>query len=110
MEKMYKYRCPRCGYYLERKERSDYFISACIIMENRKKLYRVTLKGMTYNSTGVAYGSSYVIAENSDEAYQKVRKFLNENDLGFSKDRELDKVELIADSYRYTDVGCLLHL
>lgn len=46
---------------------------------------------MTYNSTGVAYGSSYVIAENSDEAYQKVRKFLNENDLGFSKDRELDK-------------------
>ena len=43
-------------------------------MENRKKLYRVTLKGMTYNSTGVAYGSSYVIAENSDEAYQKVKK------------------------------------
>ena len=79
-------------------------------MENRKKLYRVTLKGMTYNSTGVAYGSSYVIAENSDEAYQKVRKFLNENDLGFTKDRELDKVELIADSYRYTNVGCLLHL
>ena len=30
--------------------------------------------------------------------------------LGFSKDRELDKVELIADSYGYTDVGCLLHL
>ena len=51
---------------------------------------------MTYNSTGVAYGSSYVIAENSDEAYKKVRKFLDENDLGFTKDRELDKVELIA--------------
>ena len=44
------------------------------------------------------------------EDYQKVRNFLNENDLGFTKDRELDKVELIADSYRYTDVGCLLHL
>ena len=83
---------------------SNYF------MENRKKLYRVTLRGMTYNSTGVAYGSSYVIAENSDEAYKKVRKFLDENDLGFTKYRELDKVELIADSYRYTDVGCLLHL
>ena len=79
-------------------------------MENRKKLYRVTLRGMTYSSTGVAYGSSYVIAENSDEAYKKVRKFLDENDLGFTKYRELDKVELIADSYRYTDVGCLLHL
>jgi len=85
-------------------------VTSSYFMENRKKLYRVTLKGMTYNSTGVAYGSSYVIAENSDEAYQKVRIFLNENDLGFSKDRELDKVELIADSYRYTDVGCLLHL
>jgi hypothetical protein len=78
-------------------------------MENRKKLYRVTLKGMHYN-TGIAYGHSYVIAENSDEAYQKVLNFLNENNLGFSKDRELDKVELIADSYRYTNVGCMLHL
>ena len=79
-------------------------------MENRKKLYRVTLRGMIYSRTGVAYGSSYVIAENLDEAYKKVRKFLDENDLGFTKYRELDKVELIADSYRYTDIGCLLHL
>lgn len=37
-------------------------------------------------------------------------KKVDENDLGFTKDRELDKVELIADSYCYTDVGCLLHL
>ena len=75
-----------------------------------KKLYLVTLRGMTYSSSGPAYGTSYVIAENSDEAYQKVRKFLDENDLGFSKDRELKKIELIADTYRYTDTGCLLFL
>ena len=80
------------------------------IMDDRKKLFKVTLKGMTYNSTGIAYGISYVIAENTDEAYNKVRKFLNEKDLGFSKDRELDKIELIADSYQYTNVGCLLYL
>jgi len=79
-------------------------------MENTKKLYRVVLRGMTINSTGAAYGVSYVIADNCDEAYQKVRKFLDENDLGFTKDRELDRVELIADSYRYTGTGCLLHL
>lgn len=79
-------------------------------MENRKKLYKVTLRGLTYNSTGVAHSPSYVIAENSDEAYQKVRKFLNDNDLGYSRDRELHQVELIADSYKYTDAGCLLHL
>lgn len=74
------------------------------------KLYRVTLKGMTYSSTGIVYGVSYVVAKNSDKAYQKVRDFLDEEDLGVSKDRELDKVELIADSYPYTDVGCLLYL
>lgn len=76
----------------------------------KKKLYRVTLKGMTYNSTGIVYGVSYVVAENSDKAYQKVRDFLEEKDLGVSEHRELDKVELIADSYQYTDVGCLLYL
>ena len=85
-------------------------VTSSYFMENRKKLYRVTLRGMINRRTGVAYSSSYVIAENSDEAYKKVRKFLDENDLGFTKYRELDKVELIADSYRYTDVGCLLHL
>ena len=79
-------------------------------MENKIKLYKITLRGMKYSSTGIAYGISYVIAENSDEAYQKVKKFLKNENLGFDNERELDKVELIADSYRYTDVGCLLHL
>lgn len=79
-------------------------------MENTKKLYKVTLKGMTYNSFGMAYGNSYVIAENTEEAYKKVLKFLEEHKLGSSRDRELDKIELIADSYRYTNLDYLLHL
>ena len=79
-------------------------------MEKSKKLYRVTLRGMTYSSTGVVYGVSYVIAENSDEAYQKVKDYVDKKDLGFCGDRELDKVELIADSYEYTDVNTLLFL
>jgi len=74
------------------------------------KLYKVTLRGMTYNSTDVAYGSSYVVAKNSNEAYNKVKKFLDENNIGFTKDREFNKVELIADTYRYTPTHCLLHL
>ena len=78
-------------------------------MEN-KKLFRITLRGMIFNSTGIAYGVSYVVADNSDEAYQKVKKFLDDNDIGFAKERELDKVELIADSYRYTGVENLLYL
>jgi len=59
------------------------------------KLYRVTLRGMTLNSNGVAYGVSYVVAENTDAAYKKVRTFLDANDIGFTKDRELDNVLLL---------------
>ncbi len=79
-------------------------------MSGRMKLYKVILRGMTYNSSGIAFGISYAIAENSEEAYQKVRKFLDDNDIGFTNERELDKIELLADNFRYTGVGCLLHL
>lgn len=74
------------------------------------KLWKVILRGMTYNSTGVAYGVSYVIAESSDEAYKKVKKFCDEKGLGYSKDRQLDRVELIAENYQYTNCGTILHL
>ena len=79
-------------------------------MENSVKLFRVTLRGMTYSSTGVAYGVSYVVAKDPTEAYTKVRSFLDKEDLGFSGERALDKIELIADAYRYADVKCMLYL
>lgn len=74
------------------------------------KLYRVTLKGMTSSSGGVAYGISYVVAKHPTEAYDKVRIFLRSNDIGFSGDRELDKIELIAEGKRYTDTGTILYI
>ena len=74
-----------------------------------KKLYLVTLKGMKSNYSGsVSRGINYVIAENTNEAYKKVRKYLDEKDLGFSGDRALDKIEVIAEEYQYTDTGYLL--
>ena len=79
-------------------------------MKDIKKLYRITLKGMTYNSTGIAHGISYVIATSTDGAYAKVRDFLDTNGIGFERERELDKIELVAEDYPYTDVGCMLHL
>ena len=79
-------------------------------MEETKKLYKVTLKGMGYSSTGVAYGISYVIATNTDLAYKKVRAFLDKEDKGFKKDRELDKIELLAEDLQYTDAGSILYL
>lgn len=74
------------------------------------KLYKVTLKGMTFACLGAAYGVSYVVAENPDLAYKKVREFLDKKDLGFSKERELDKIELLAEDYQYTDTGHMLFL
>jgi hypothetical protein len=75
-----------------------------------KKLYRVTLRGMTCNAAGVIEGISYVVAEGAEEAYQKVRKRLDEKDYGFRRDRELDKVELLASTYEYTEIKTLLYL
>ena len=38
------------------------------------------------------------------------KKFLDTNDIGFSKERELLSVELVADSEPYPGCGTLLHL
>lgn len=80
-------------------------------MENRLKLYKVTCQGM-HGGLGDrhAHGIAYVVAENTYSAYKMLRKFLDENDLGYSGDRELKSVELIADSYIYSDIGYMLHL
>ena len=79
-------------------------------MQESNKLFRVVLRGMTSSVTGVAYGISYVIAKNMDEAYRKVRKFLDDQDIGFRKDREIEKVELLAEDDQYTDTGAMLFL
>jgi len=74
------------------------------------KLFKVILRGMTVSSTGVVYGVSYAVAQDPTTAYLKVKKFLDDNDIGFSKERELLSVELIADSNVYPSCGTLLHL
>ena len=79
-------------------------------MDGELKLYRVTLRGMTYNSTSMVHGISYVVAQNSDEAYLKVKNFLDTKDIGYKKDRELDKVELLASTYQYNNIGFMLYI
>jgi len=68
-----------------------------------QNLYKVTLRGMTTTSTNMIHGISYVVAADPTTAYIKVRKHLDDNDIGFSSDRELDKIELIACSRDYND-------
>jgi len=69
------------------------------------KLYKVTLRGMQKS-----YGTSYVVANDPDEAYKKVKNFLDKEDIGFRVDRELYTIELLAENYRHTNVGTILYL
>ncbi len=78
-------------------------------MANTNKLYRVTLRGLS-SYTGLQLKVSYVVARNSDEAYQKVRTWLDQNSYGLSQDRVLEAIELLAEDYQYTDVRTRLFL
>ena len=67
-----------------------------------KKLYKVTCKGMHGGiSSDIAYGIAYVVADDAAEAYKKVRDSLDKRKLGFSHEREMDKVELLAEEADY---------
>jgi hypothetical protein len=68
------------------------------------KLFKVNLKGTYGTGCGVKYHRSYVVAKTMDGAYKKVRDYLDGADIGFSSDRELDSIELVAEDYEYTDV------
>lgn len=73
-----------------------------------QKLYKVTLKGMTSSPTGTNYGISYIVAPDCNTAYLFLRRFLDDRDIGFTKDREMDTVELIAEDALYPDCRTML--
>lgn len=76
-----------------------------------RKLYRVTCRGMTCSlGNDMTHGIGYVVADNPDEAYQKMRDSLEKRSLGFSTDREMDKIELLAEDDDYTDCGVQLYV
>ena len=64
-----------------------------------KTLYRVTIRKPV---------DFYVIAETPAEAYDKVRKFLDNNNFYVTKDRELHMIEVLAEAYKYTNCHQLL--
>jgi len=65
------------------------------------KLYRVKLKGLTGSVVTTAYGKPYVVADNPTDALIKVQTYLKENKIGFSGDREMDTIELLAEEGDY---------
>lgn len=75
------------------------------------KLFRVTCRGMKVPvGSFCAHGSAYVVAADSHAAYDAVRSYLDLKDIGFSRERELDRVELLADSVEYPDCGLRLFI
>lgn len=69
------------------------------------KLYRIKLKGMceTGIGSGTEYGHPYVVAENPTEALNKVQKYLNKKDIGFTREREMDTIQLLAEEGDYPE-------
>lgn len=61
------------------------------------KLYKVTLAGL-HSSFDRDYGTTYVLAKDPSDAYNKVKQFLDEMDYGYEKDRVLHTIEFLADT------------
>ena len=61
------------------------------------KLYKIKIR--TYKKGCV----NYVVANNPDEAYKILRKYLDEKNYFFSSERELDNIKLIAEEGDYPD-------
>lgn len=74
------------------------------------KLFRVTLRGMTYCAGSTHYGVSYVVAKDTAEAVKKVQDYLVGRNLGFADERELDKIELLAEQGDYPACHTQLYL
>lgn len=80
-------------------------------MTTKLRLYLVKCRGMQYaTGNSVVHGVAYVLARTTEEAYRKVRAYLDKHDIGFSCDRELQSVELVAESADYPECSMRLFL
>ena len=76
-----------------------------------RRLYRVLCRGMQHRiAGGVAHGDAYVVAEDSEKAYQIVKRHLDLLHIGFSHEREMRSVELVATEENYTMTGHALFI
>jgi len=66
------------------------------LTDENQKLYRVRLRGLN-SVISTNYGNPYVIAISPNEALAKVQANVNDKDLGFTKDREMQSIELLAE-------------
>lgn len=71
-----------------------------------RRLFRVTTKGYSAPKYGRDH---YVVAADAGSAYQVVRSDLDRRNYGFTDDRALAKVELLAEQAEYPECGTPLH-
>lgn len=75
------------------------------------KLYKVTCRGMRAGiGNNQAHGVAYVVADDPERAYRTLRNSLDRRDLGFTEERELLSVELLAEAADYPACGHALYL
>lgn len=75
------------------------------------KLYLVKCRGMqTSIASNPIHGMAYVVANDPQQAYEQLRASLAKKDIGYSKDRELESVELLAEEGYYPECGMKLYL
>lgn len=74
-------------------------------------LYRINLIGL-HRSCGQTkdYSVAFVIAEDAQKAYDKVREYLDKQNYGFDGDRELKSIEPMADEEAYHGAAHRLYL
>ncbi len=72
-------------------------------------LFKVILRGL-HSATSTDYNTSYVVAPDASSAYQRVKDFLDKENLGFIDGRELAKIELLAEEGQYPKCKTILFL
>lgn len=69
------------------------------------KLFLVRLKGPIGK-----HNNCYVLAEDPTTAYNKVRNFLDDEEIGHPRARALDSIEVVADMNKLQDSHPIMHL
>jgi hypothetical protein len=85
----------------------DCVLSEQYVSAKPRHLYKVTLTG--FRGSKYNYGNTYVVATDPETAYQRVKQYLVDEELGFESDRELVTVELIASSDGYSYKPMILY-
>ena len=85
-------------------------VPVAVVVSSKVKLWRVRLRGMQSCATGTHYGNCYALATDPTAAADKVIAYVNDRDVGFTGERVLESVELVAETGDYPGCRTQIHL